>query len=93
MTAATEAFPAAEIGARARQDSPVRALVTAVLAMLFGLGWGLGRLLLLIGWLGGRSWLILAYTAETVAYGFRQGAGLPVTPAPSPAETPPNPRA
>ena len=92
MTAATaEAFPADEIGARARQDSPARALVTAVLAMLFGIGWGLGRLLLLIGWLGGRTWLILAYAAETIAYGFRQGAGLPV--AAAPAEAPPNPRA
>ena len=34
----------------------------------------LGRTL---GWLAGRTWLILAFFAETVVYGFREGAGLP----------------
>lgn len=78
MTAVTEALPGSE--PRTRDLHIGRAMAAAILYPFFGIGWLLGRGLLMLGWFAGRIWLVLAFMAETVAFGFRQGAGLPAEP-------------
>ena len=89
MASWTERIPADELAARAAEARPGRALATAFAAIGVALGWALGRGLRCLGWLAGRSWLILAYFAETVVFGFREGAGLSQPVAKAPRETVP----
>jgi hypothetical protein len=84
MTTATESFPVDELRERAEADQfrPGRAVATAAGWLLAAIGWLLGRSLVLLGWAAGHAWLVLAYMAEAVVYGFRNGAGLPPKAAP-----------
>ena len=52
-------------------------LLTVIAAIGTAIGWGVGRFFLGIGWLAGRTWLIMAFFAEAVIFGFRGGAKLP----------------
>ena len=74
-------IPVGEIAGRARQVRPGRVLLTAVSAAGVAIGWCIARFFRSAGWLAGRtwavSWIVLAYFAETVIYGYREGAGLP----------------
>lgn len=85
MSSWTERIPVDELSARSRSDRPGRAVMTAVAALGVAVGWTIGMFFRSLGWLAGRTWLILAFFAETVVYGFREGAGLPQ---PVPAEHP-----
>lgn len=76
MTLWAEA-PVDELAGRARQDRPGRVLLTVITAIGVATGWAVGRFFLSVGWLAGRTWLIMAYFAETVIYGFREGAKIP----------------
>lgn len=86
MTTATESFPVDELTARAagRQFRPGRAVRTVIGALFAAVGWLLGRSLVILGWAAGRTWLALAYMAEAVVFGFRNGAGLPLPEPPGP---------
>jgi hypothetical protein len=77
MSALTESIPADDLAARARDVRPGRVAQTVIAAIGVALGWAIGRFFRSLGWLAGRAWLIGAYFAETVVYGFREGAGLP----------------
>jgi hypothetical protein len=77
MSALTESIPADELAARARDVRPGRVAQTVIAAIGVAIGWFFGRFFRSIGWLAGRTWLIGAFFAETVVYGFREGAGLP----------------
>jgi len=77
MSALTESIPADELAARARDVRPGRVVQTVIAAIGVAIGWVIGRFFRSIGWLAGRTWLIGAFFAETVVYGFREGAGLP----------------
>jgi len=77
MSALTETVPVDELAARSREVRPGRVAQTVIAAIGVALGWTVGRFFRSIGWLAGRTWLIGAFFAETVVYGFREGAGLP----------------
>lgn len=78
MTAITGSLPVDDLIGRARKAPGARrVLMTAVAALFAGLGWVLGRGLVVLGWIAGRTWISLAYMAEAVIWGFRNGAGLP----------------
>jgi hypothetical protein len=62
-----------ELLAKSREVKPGRVLLTVLTAVGVAIGWGIGRFFLAIGWLTGRAWLIGAYFAEAVIYGFREG--------------------
>jgi hypothetical protein len=51
-----------------------RAVLWPFAAVGTAIGWSVGRILVAIGWAAGRVWLIMAYFAEAVIYGFRMGA-------------------
>ena len=53
-----------------------RVLLWPAVALGTALGWAWGSLLTGLGWTAGRTWLILAYFAEALVYGFRMGAKL-----------------
>jgi hypothetical protein len=82
MTTATTSFPVDELRERAEADRfrPGRAAATAVGWFFAALGWLAGRFLVIAGWAAGRTWMMLAYMAEAVIFGFRNGAGLPLPP-------------
>jgi hypothetical protein len=63
--------------ARAREVQPGRVIRTVIAAIGVAIGWAVARLLRSLGWLAGRAFLCLAFFAETVVFGFREGAGLP----------------
>jgi hypothetical protein len=77
MSALTESIPVDELADRSREVRPGRVAQTVIAAIGVALGWVIGRFFRSIGWLAGRTWLIGAFFAETVVYGFREGAGLP----------------
>jgi hypothetical protein len=77
MSSWTESIPADELAARSREVRPGRVVQTVIAAIGVAIGWTVGRFFRSIGWAAGRTWLIGAYFAETVVYGFREGAGLP----------------
>ena len=77
MSALTEPVPVDELAARSREVRPGRVVQTVIAAIGVAIGWVTGRFFRSIGWLAGRAWLIAAFFAETVVYGFREGAGLP----------------
>lgn len=69
--------PVDELAQQARHVRPGRVLLTVIAAVGTAIGWGIGRFFLSIGWVAGRTWLIGAFFAEAVIYGFRGGARLP----------------
>ena len=72
------AIPVDEISERSRNRRPGEAALTAVAIPGVVIGWVIGRILVIIGWTAGKIWRILAFLAETISFGFRLGAGLPV---------------
>ena len=65
-----------------------RVLLWPVVALGTAIGWAWGSLLTGLGWVAGRMWLILAYFAEAMVYGFRMGAKLGPKVVPPPPEKP-----
>ena len=77
MTTLADRIPVDELTGRSRETRPGRAAMTVIAALGVAIGWAVGMFFRSLGWLAGRTWLILAFFAETVVYGFREGAGLP----------------
>lgn len=77
MTTLADRIPVDNLSERSRKARPGRVLMTAVAAIGVAIGWAVGVFFRSLGWLAGRTWMILAFFAETVVYGFREGAGLP----------------
>lgn len=86
----TANLPVDELRERAesRRFRPGYALAAVTYALLAALGWITGRGLVVLGWIAGRTWLSLAYMAEAVIFGFRNGAGLPPKAAPDSGKPP-----
>ena len=79
ITMTSMTIPVDEISERARQSRPGNAALTVAAIPGVVTGWTVGRILLVLGWIAGGIWGILAFMAETVSYGFRLGAGLPTS--------------
>ena len=77
MNTWADRIPADELTKRAAEIRPGRVAQTVIAAIGVAIGWAVGMFFRSLGWLAGRTWLILAFFAETVVYGFREGAGLP----------------
>lgn len=86
----TAEIPVAELRERAasRRFRPGYALAAVTGALFAALGWTAGRSLVVLGWTAGRAWLMSAYLAEAVIFGFRSGAGLPPKDTPEDKKTP-----
>jgi hypothetical protein len=93
MSAMTQTIPVDQIAGRARQRRfrPGHALAVVIAAPFAALGWLLGRGLVSIGWVFGRIWLTLAFLAEAVIFGFRQGVMLESGAEPETPPAPPRP--
>ena len=76
MTTFLDRVPTEEITARSKQVRPGRVLLTVLTAIGVAIGWAIAKFFRSIGWLAGRFWLIGAHFAESVIWGFREGAGL-----------------
>lgn len=90
MVTLEDRVPVDDLAVRARDVQLSRVVLTLIGAIATAIGWAIGRAFISIGWAVGRGWLIAAYFAEAVIYGFRMGAKLP-PPAQSPPGTSGNP--
>lgn len=88
MAFTAENIPVDDLAARARQVRPGRVLLIVIGAAGTAIGWVIAKFFTTAGQAAGRAWLIGAFFAEAVIYGFRVGAKLPVVP---PQEQPPEP--
>lgn len=76
MASWTDSVHTDEIAEQAHRVRPGRVLLTIITAIGVSIGWAIAKFFRSIGWLAGRFWLIGAHFAESVIWGFREGAGL-----------------